>query len=151
MKWFCMGFNQEVTLLAITCPWGSNSLAPQKQRCLWYRCSHRKFEQGMKEPNYVMKIMGTSGALVTDGCKEASRTIANKLHWKNHLHQAIPLAFSLLAYCWWAQQSIPLSPKHWRYLEDWLVATKTVCFSLLSFGGKCLLGNATFFMGWWSL
>ncbi len=36
----------------------------------------------MKEPDYVMKIMGTGGALVMDGCKEAWRkwTDGNKLH-----------------------------------------------------------------------
>ncbi len=27
----------------------------------------------MKEPDYIMKIMGTGGALVTDGCKEVWR------------------------------------------------------------------------------
>ena len=27
----------------------------------------------MKEPDYMMKIMGTGGALVTNGCKEARR------------------------------------------------------------------------------
>ncbi len=32
------------------------------------------FIWGMKEPDYVMKIMGTGGALVTDGCKQAKRT-----------------------------------------------------------------------------
>ncbi len=32
------------------------------------------FIWGMEEPNYVMKVMGTGGALVTEGCKE--------VHWK---------------------------------------------------------------------
>ena len=40
------------------------------------------FIWGMKEPDYIMKIMGTGGTLVTDGCKEARRkwTDGNELH-----------------------------------------------------------------------
>ncbi len=42
------------------------------------------FIWGMKEPDYVMKIMGTGGSLVTEGCKETRRkwTDGNESHSK---------------------------------------------------------------------
>ncbi len=42
------------------------------------------FIWGMKEPDYMMKIMGTDNTLITDGCKETQRkwTKGNESHSK---------------------------------------------------------------------
>ncbi len=53
---------------------------------------------GMKEPNYVMKIMGTGGSLNLEGCKEVQSKWkdGNELHFKKFTymkHEAISVAF----------------------------------------------------------
>ncbi len=61
------------------------------------------FIWGMKEPDYVMKIMGSGGLLNSEGFKEVwwKWKDGNKLHKKICLYKAIWLAFFVLPYCWW--------------------------------------------------
>ncbi len=91
------------------------------------------FIWGMKEPNYVMKNLGSGGSLNSEGWKEVQRK------WKG----------GNKSYFWWPQYSLSWTSKHWRHMEDWLLAGKIVWIHSFIVWGQHVISNAAMLLEGW--